>query len=153
VENVLREPLLYLSLFLKQHRDEYYDLLTTVRVKGDWERWLEFFASGVEETASGAVNTVQRLVALFREDRDRINALGRIGGSALRVHHALQERPVDTAARIATRSGLALPTVNSALRSLVDAKVVRELTGRRRGRVFSYERYLGILSEGTEPLR
>lgn len=151
-EHVLVQPLLYLSLYLKQHRDEYYRLLTRVRTTGDWEAWLSFFASGVEETAAGAVSTVQRLVTLFKEDRDRIAALGRISGSALRVHHALQERPLDTPTRLAERTGLTVPTVNSALVSLATAGIVHEVTGRRRGRVFGYTRYLRVLGEGTEPL-
>ncbi len=152
VEQILHEPLLYLSLYLKQHRDAYYDHLTRVRVDGDWEAWLGFFATGVEETAGGAVSTVQRLVTLFKEDRESIARLGRISSSAMRVHHALQERPVDTPTRIAERSGLTAPTVNTVLQSLADAGIVRELTGRRRGKVFSYARYLSVLSEGTEPL-
>lgn len=152
VEEVLSQPLLYLSLYLKQHREEYYDLLARVRTTGDWEAWLTFFATGVEQTAAGAVDTVQRLVSLFKEDRERIATLGRISGSALRVHHALQERPVDTPTRLAARTGLTLPTINSALASLSSAGIVRELTGRRRSRVYSYAKYLEILSEGTEPL-
>ena len=152
VEQVLSQPLLYLSLYLKQHRDEYYALLTRVRTTGGWEAWLTFFATGVEQTATGAVATVQRLVTLFKNDRERIAALGRTSGSALRVHHALQERPVDNPTRLALRSGLTLPTVNSALASLGQIGMVRELTGRRRGRVYSYVKYLEILSEGTEPI-
>ncbi len=153
VEGVLQEPLLYLSLYLKQHRDEYYDLLDRVRREGDWERWLTFFAAGVESMATEAVDTVKRLVVLFKDDRERIGALGRIRGSALRIHVALQERPLDTAARLAERTGLSVPTVHSALASLASAGIVRELTGRKRHRVFSYDRYLRILSEGTEPVR
>jgi Fic family protein len=153
VENVLSQPLLYLSLYLKQHRDEYYEMLTRVRTTGDWEAWLLFFATGVEETATGAVATVRRLVTLFKDDRERVSTLGRISGSALRVHHALQERPVDTPTRLAERTGLTLPTVNSALTSLTGIGMVRELTGRRRGRAYSYAKYLELLSEGTEPLR
>jgi Fic family protein len=152
VEKVLTQPLLYMSLYLKQHRDEYYDLLTRVRTTGDWEAWLHFFATGVEETSAGAVATVQRLVTLFKADRERVTGLGRISGSALRVHHALQERPVDNPTRLAERTGLTLPTVNSALASLSGLGMVRELTGRRRGRAYSYVKYLEILSEGTEPL-
>ncbi|MEO5816672.1 MAG: Fic family protein [Gemmatimonadaceae bacterium] len=152
VENVLSQPLLYLSLYLKQHREEYYEMLTRVRTTGDWEAWLLFFVTGVEQTAMGAVATVRRLVTLFKDDRERVATLGRISGSALRVHHALQERPVDTPTRLAERTGLTLPTVNSALTSLGGIGIVRELTGRRRGRVYSYAKYLAVLSEGTEPL-
>lgn len=150
VEGVLQQPLLYLSLYLKERRDEYYELLDRVRHEGDWERWLTFFATGVEATATEAVRTVKRLITLFKEDHERIRALGRISGSALRLHAALQERPLDTAARLAARTGLSGPTVYSALASLESIGLVRELTGRDRHRVYSYDRYLSILSEGTE---
>jgi Fic family protein len=151
VEGVLQQPLLYLSLYLKQRRDEYYALLDRVRHDGDWEAWLTFFATGVEQTATEAVSTVKRLVELFKEDRARIRGLGRVGGSALQLHTALQERPVDTASRLAERTGLSGPTVYAALASLESIGLVRELTGRERHRVFSYDRYMRILSEGTEP--
>jgi len=150
VEGVLQQPILYLSLFLKQHRDEYYEHLDSVRRDGDWESWLAFFATGVTETAEGAVHTVKRLVQLFHEDRDTVRTLGRVSGSASRLHQALQARPVDTAARLAARSGLSTPTVYTALASLESVGIVREMTGRQRHRVYAYDRYLKILSEGTE---
>src|SRR5688572_875961 len=92
-EGVLREPLLYLSLYLKANRATYYELLQRVRTQGEWEPWVSFFARGVQETAEGAVSTARRLAQVFAEDRLRIEALGRIAGSALRVHHALQLHP------------------------------------------------------------
>jgi Fic family protein len=151
-EGVLREPLLYLSLFLKQHRDHYYQLLTDVRTKGDWEAWLGFFAAGVLETADGAVTASQRMLKLFVDDRQRIGGLGRIAGSALRVHEALQRRPLATIPRLVKATGLTKPTVAHALEALGEANLVRETTGKERDRVFSYTRYLAMLSEGTEPL-
>ena len=153
VERVLQEPLLYLSLYLKQRRDEYYALLDHVRQDGDWEAWLGFFATGVYETATESVQTVKQLTALFKSDGERIRALGRSSRSALEVHRALQERPVAAANRLGVRTGLSGPTVYSALASLESLGIVRELTGRERGRVFSYDQYLRILSEGTEPVR
>lgn len=150
VEGVLRDPLLYLSLYLKEHRTEYYDLLQRVRLEGDWESWLSFFAEGVRTSAEGAVSTAQRLSRLFRDDRARIHGIGRLAGSALRVHEVLQRRPVRPAAAIAKSSRLSVPTVMSALRALAEAGVVSELTGRQRNQVFSYEPYVKILSEGTE---
>lgn len=152
VEGVLQQPLLYLSLYLKRRRAEYYELLGLVRREGDWEAWLMFFATGVEETAEEAVSTVKRLTTLFKDDRERVRGLGRASGSALQLHVALQERPVDTAARLAQRTGLSVPTVYSALESLESIGLVRELTGRARRRVFAYDRYLQILGEGTEPI-
>jgi Fic family protein len=145
VEGVLAEPMLYLSLYLKEHRTRYYELLDRVRVTGDWEEWIEFFAHGVEETAQQAVGTARSIVDTFREDRRRIAELGRGAGSLTRVHQALQERPVATSAAIAARSGLSIPTTNKALATLVDEGIAREATGRRRNRVFVYDRYLALL--------
>ena len=147
----LREPMLYLSLFFKTHRQAYYDLLDRVRLTGDWEAWLDFFAEGVITTASQAVETVQQLDELARTDRERIQQLGRAAGSALRLHHELLCRPIATAQAIAQRSGLSHVTVNKALRHLVDLDIIRELTGQKRHRVFSYTAYIAILNEGTEP--
>ncbi len=152
VEGVLREPLLYLSLYLKRNRSRYYDLLQEVRERGDWEAWIEFFADAVRETAEGAVRTARRLVDLFQRDRHKIQALGRPAGSALRVHDALQRRPLATTAALHGATGLSIPTVIAALEGLVRLRIVREITGRRRNRVYSYAQYMRILSEGTEPL-
>jgi Fic family protein len=151
VSGVLREPLLYLSLYLKEHRTRYYELLDSVRTTGDWEAWLSFFATGVEETANGAVHTAQRLSALAAADRAQVMTLGRVAGSALRVHHALLTRPVSDIARLAAATGLSLPGVRSALRGLTGIGLVREVTGRKRGRAFAYTGYLALLHAGTEP--
>lgn len=152
VEGVLSDPLLYLSLYLKQHRAAYYAHLDQVRREGDWEAWVGFFADGVRETAAGAVGTARRIVGLLQEDRARVGAFGRTAGSALRVLGALQERPVAAAGALAVRTGLSVPAVNKTLAALEGAGVVRELTGRARGRLFGYDAYLRILGEGTEPL-
>jgi len=148
-EAVLREPLLYLSLYLKTHRDTYYELLQRVRTHGDWETWLEFFVRGVRQTADQAVASAQELAQLFQGDRERIQELGRITGSALQVHHALQQHPIQTINSAKERTGLSIPTVTAVMKQLEAASMVRELTGKQRNRVFGYERYLEILNEGT----
>jgi len=150
-EGVLREPLLYLSLYFKTNRQTYYELLQRVRTDGDWEAWTLFFMRGVRETAEQAVAAAQELAALFGSDRARIQALGRTAGSTLRVHHELQQRPILTIAGAAQRAGLTVPTVTVAMKHLEAAGIVRELTGKRRNRLFGYERYLEILNRGTEP--
>jgi len=152
-EHVLSEPLLYMSLYLKQHRARYYQLLDAVRRDGAWEDWLEFFADGVRESATGAVETVQRLKKQVDKDREKVRSLGRTAGTALRVLDALQQRPVSNATAIAKTSGVSQPSVNTCLTSLEKLGVVREITGARRNRVFTYAKYLAMLSEGTEPLR
>ncbi|MEO8259259.1 MAG: Fic family protein [Acidobacteriota bacterium] len=149
---MLQQPLLYLSLYFKQHRDEYYRLLDRVRTAGDWEAWLDFFLEGVETTATSAVETAQRLVALFKEDTARVQATGRGAATMLRVLQTLHERPVLTLNEVSRRAGLSFPTAAKGMAALAELGLARELTGNRRNRVFSYQRYLAILGEGTEPL-
>ena len=151
-EGVLRLPLLYLSLYLKTHRTTYYQLLQDVRERGDWESWLAFFLEGVAETANGAFEAANRIVKLFKQDRERITAEGARAGSVLRVHEILQKHPVISANRMAEETGLSAPTVNLALADLERAGIVSEITGRRRDRVFTYRAYMDILNEGTTPL-
>jgi Fic family protein len=148
---MLREPLLYLSLYLKQHRARYYELLDLVRREGDWEAWLAFFLEGVRESAEGAVATAQRLDGLFARDREAVAGIGRRAGSALRVHTALKHRPITSVQQVTEQSGLSFPTVSSALDALIDLGIAREITGKQRNRVFSYPSYLATLNEGTEP--
>lgn len=147
---VLREPLLYLSLYLKQHRAAYYELLDRVRREGDWEAWLAFFVEGVRLTADGAVSTAQRLAEMFGEDRSRITPKGRRAGSALRVHEALKARPITSIEETRRATGLSFPAASSAMDLLVELGIARELTGKRRNRLFAYDRYLTTLNEGTE---
>lgn len=146
---VLRDPLLYLSLYLKERRPEYYRLLDAIRREGDWEEWLAFLLEGIRLTAAGAVDTAQRLATLFRDDRTKIESQGRRAGSALRVHEAIKARPILSMPEICRTTGLSFPAASSAMQLLVDTAVARELTGKRRNRLFVYDRYLGILNEGT----
>jgi Fic family protein len=148
-EGLLHEPLLYLSLYFKARRRDYYDLLQRVRLEGDWEAWLQFFADGVRETAEGAVITARRIVDLFERDRHQIQGNRRAVGSALRVHHALQQRPVASIPLLVEITGLSAPTVSAALRMLEGLEIARELTGKRRNRLFGYDRYIALLAEGT----
>ncbi|MCC5844934.1 MAG: Fic family protein [Verrucomicrobia bacterium] len=149
---ILREPMLYLSLFFKTHRQTYYDLLNRVRTEGDWEAWLDYFAEAVTLTATQAVDAVQRLEALARGDRERIHSLGRAAKSARQIHQELLRRPLATSPELAHRTGLTAITVNRALDHLCTLEILREITGQRRNRVFAYPRFLAILQEGTEPL-
>jgi Fic family protein len=147
---VLREPLLYLSLHLKHHRATYYELLDRVRREGEWEAWLAFFLDGVRSTAEGAVATAHALAELFRADRARIETQGRRAGSAIRVHDALKARPISSMPELSRTTGLSFPAASSAMELLMELGVARELTGRRRNRLFVYDRYLSVLNEGTE---
>lgn len=151
-EGVLQQPLLYLSLYFKQHRQRYYDLLMAVRKEGDWEAWLAFFADAVHDTATNAVKTARSVVDLFNRDRDSIRAIGRGASSAVQVHHELQRRPAATIGWLVKKTRLTAPTVGKALEALIELKVVREITGRQRSRVYVYDKYLDVLNKGTEPL-
>lgn len=152
-EKALREPVLYLSLFFKTHRDRYYELLQLVRQTGDWEAWIEFFLDGVAETSEQGVPTARRLLQLFDEDHRKIANLGRAATSALRVHGELQQAPLLAVPIAAKKLGISQPTIQKSLNHLVRLGIVREITGRRRNRLYEYTRYLRILDEGTEPLR
>ena len=145
-EGVLREPMLYPSLFFKTHRALYYELLNEVRLHGDWERWLDFFAEGIEVSATQAVATANTLLALVNADRDRIAGLGRAAGSALAVHLALQRQPIATSVALVKATRLTPATVNKSLAHLVRLGIVAELTSRRRGRVFAHRRYVDELA-------
>ena len=147
---LLREPLLYLSLHFKRNRSTYYQLLNDTRHTGDWEAWLRFFLEGVRDVAEAAVATARSASDKIREDRSRIGRLGRRAGSALRVHQSLVQRPIGGIAHLARRTDLSAPTVAAVLRILEDLDIVREVTGRQRGKMFTYERYLAVLREGTE---
>jgi Fic family protein len=142
--------MLYVSLFFKTHRQRYYDLLNQVRLTGDWESWLDFFAQAVTETSNQAVETAQQLVRLSEMDRARINDLGRVAGSALRVHRALLQRPIASARWVSEQAQLSPATVNACLDHLERLQIVRELTGQRRNRLFSYTQYIEIMNQGTE---
>jgi Fic family protein len=147
-EGLLREPLLYLSLHFKAHRQTYYELLNGVRLSGEWETWLEFFADAVVASATQAATSARRLLELASADGRRIEGLGRAAGSALAIHRVMQRRPIATAASLAAATGLTPATVNKSLAHLERVGVVTELTRKQRGRVFSYARYVDILNEG-----
>lgn len=145
-EGLLREPLLYSSLYFKQNRQQYYAELNAVRETGDFERWVEFFATAIRVSADSATETGRRVFAVFREDRDRLRSIGRLAPTALLIQEALQAKPLGTIAALTTATGLTAPTVTQALRELEKLGIVRETTGKARGRVFAYLRYLDALN-------
>ncbi len=149
-QKVLREPMLYLSLYFKTHRQYYYELLNRVRLTGDWESWLDFFAEAVIVTATQAVETAQQLLQLSKQDQDKIRGLGRAEASALRVQQAMMEHPIANSGSLVEKTGISPATVNKALGHLERLGIVRELTTRRRNRLFSYASYIEIMSRGTE---
>lgn len=151
-EGGLSEPMLYLSLYFKTHRSEYYNWLQKVRNEGDWEGWLSFFLKGVMETADQATLSAGRIIQLFEADSARIETLKKAAGSALRVHQLLRNMPLLAIPKAAKTLDLTVPTVTQALENLHRLGIVSEITGRKRGRLFVYTEYLKILSQGTQPI-
>ncbi len=152
MRDVLRKPLLYLSLYLKTHRGDYYRLLQEVREHGAWEAWLEFFLDGVTEIANQAFDAADRIIRLFKRDRDLIAEKSDRAGTALRVHEYLQQHPFSTSGMLVERTGLSRPTIQAALDILEGLGIIEEVTGKQRRRVYGYAAYLDILNEGTTPL-
>lgn len=152
-EGALAQPMLYLSLYFKTHRDAYYSLLHRVRSEGAWEDWLDFFLAGVIDTTEQAARSAQRILELFRNDHERIEQLGRAAASALRLHQALQEKVILSIPGAAKRLGLSQPTITASMRHLEKLGILREMTGRKRKKLYVYDTYLKILGEGAEPIR
>ncbi|HET7231162.1 MAG TPA: Fic family protein [Longimicrobium sp.] len=150
VEGALSEPLLYLSLYLKQNRTRYYELLQQVRMEGDWEEWLRFFLVGVETTAQQAASTAKRILTIFERDRSRCETVGRSAGTVLRIHHFTRRNPIFTMAAAVKELGMSFPTATAGIRTLEKLGIVKEVTGRTRDRVYAYSEYLALLNEGTE---
>jgi len=150
---VIREPILYLSLYFKTNRTAYYELLDRVRTKGDWEAWLDFFLAGVRDTADQAANAARRIIALFEQDQNKIGQLGRPAASVLRVFQHMQRNPIVAIPTTAKKIGISAPTVAKSLSHMIELGILREVTGRERHRLFVYDEYLTILNEGTEPIR
>ena len=149
-DGVLSEPLLYLSLYFKQNRSSYYDLLQRVRFEGDWEEWLSFFFTAVLETAQQAVSTAHEVLRLFKRDRSRIEGLGRIRGTTIVVHELFQQKPYLTISFASKELHLSQPAVTNAMRALQELKMVKETSGRSWNRIYVYSNYLRIMTEGTE---
>ena len=149
-QKVLREPILYLSLYFKTHRQYYYELLNNVRTTGDWEAWLDFFAEAIIVTATQAVEAAQQLVALSNQDRDKISTLGRAAASAVQIHRVLMKHPIATAGFLAEKTGITQTVTNNALGHLARLGIVQELTGQKRNRLYSYAAYIEIMNRGAE---
>lgn len=149
-ENVLQQPLLYLSLYFKTHRQDYYDLLNQIRYDGDWESWLQFFAEAVEHAANDAVQVAQLLREQSEQDAALIQEQGRYAGTLSRLHAALLKRPLATATWLEEQTSLANATVQSGLQRLIDIGILQELTGKQRGRVYAYKAYIEILNREND---
>lgn len=148
---VLSQPSLYLSLYLKRNRREYYEWLQRTRTDGDWEGWLKFFLEGIAQTAREACELAQQVQQLFDRDRERLRSLPR-SGSVIDLHHHLQRNPFVSVPIASKAVGLTGTTVNLALQRLVENGIVREMTGKKRDRIYVYSEYMRLLEQGGEPL-
>jgi len=149
-QKILQQPLLYLSLYFKSHRQEYYKLLNQVRLNGDWESWLVFFATAVEETANAAVTTARALMQLSEADAETLHIQQRQSATLSKMHQALLKRPIVTAAWLQKQTDMAPATIQSGLQKLEQLGIVQELTGKQRDRVYAYKNYIAILDQGNE---
>jgi Fic family protein len=149
-EKILKEPILYISYFFKAHRQRYYDLLNEIRWSGDWELWLDFFAEAVINTANQAIDTANRLLTMAADNQERISNLKRISGSVHLIHQSMLERPLVTSKWLQTKTKLAQQTINTSLAELEGLGIIKETTGQKRNRLYSYTEYIRILDEGTE---
>ena len=146
---VLNQPLLYLSVFFKKHRQAYYDRLQQVRISGDWESWLLFFVDAVANTANQAVGTAQALNQLRQTHRQQLAPLGRLATSAQQVLDVLFEQPIANINTLVKGSSLTPATVGKVMDRLSqpDMALVKELTGQKRNRIFAYSAYIDILNQ------
>ena len=149
---VLSGPSLYPSLYLKENRQRYYELLSHVRRTGDWEAWVTFFLKGIKSSADSAFETAYRLNTMLTRDKQSVAKLGRSANSALRVLDSLARHPLISIGQAARIANVSYPTAASATERLTRLGITREMTGMSRGRIYVYDEYIKILSEGTEPL-
>lgn len=144
---VLDKPLLYLSHYLKRHRQEYYDRLQAVREEGRWEEWVGFFLRGVKGVANEANHTAKRILALREQHRGLLADAGRASGNLLRAHDVLFERPTITPKLLADRLDVTFATANKVIAEMVDLDMLEEITGNKRNRRFQYAPYLALFED------
>jgi Fic family protein len=146
-EEMLREPVLYLSLFFKKHRRLYYDRLNGTRGSEGWSKWLDFFLQGVRDTAKQAARMAVSIDRLFRKDKEKIELFGRGAASALLIYRYAQANPLFSIKNAAREMKVSFPTTSSAVARMSKAGILRESSGKRRDRLFLYENYLDILNQ------
>ena len=138
---ILQRPLLYPSLFFKEHRDDYIDRLQAIRDDGAWEDWLSFFVDGIGQVATEATERAVAIVELRREHDDLTRAhLGKRTPNALATLDYLFRQPVVSAKMIEGALDVSQPTAAALVRDLERIDILRELTGKRRNRLFRYHR-------------
>ena len=151
-QEILLEPILYLSHFFKQHRAEYYERLQAIRDAGDWEGWLAFFLRGVVAVGAEATDTARRILALREEHRAAVTArFGHAAGNGHLVLDRLYERPIVSVAGIRSITGTSYTAANALAARFVSAGILQEATGYRRNRLFRYKPYIGLFTDDAGP--
>ena len=145
--DLLRQPLMYLSGYLKRHQAEYYQRLSRTRGEGDWEGWVAFFLEGVVTAAEDAERSIIAIAALIAEDRRRLLAHPKAGSASYRLFERLPMMPRFTIDQVRTALGTTFPTANAAVKVLEALSIVVEVTGQKKNRSFSYPRYIELLSQ------
>ena len=148
-KRVLSTPALYISYFLKKNRVEYYDRMTEVRTKGNYEQWVRFFLQAILECAEDATETIDELTRLHDASVSAISGLGRAAKNAMLVFNYLESNPIIEISKTAKALGIAFNTASSAVHRLVDAGILVQTSANSRNRTFAYEAYLDILRKGT----
>jgi Fic family protein len=149
-EQALKQPLLYLSLYFKSHRQDYYDALQRVRVRGEWEHWMDFYLSGVEEMSLQAAKTIQDLTTLYDSHRKQIQTAVTRAASALQLLDLFRLKVMLNLPAAERELELSYPTVSASMAKLEKLGIVKEMTGHKRNRIYAYMPFLKILNEGTQ---
>lgn len=149
-DKIIEKPLLYLSLYLKQYRDEYYERLTAIRRDGDWEGWIKFYLRGVYEISQQATEAAKLIMDLQATNRHLVNSLGKASPTAICLLDMLYEHPVVSVPFVSRKLELSPPASRRAIENLQNLDMLKEISGRKRDRLYAYESYLNIIREGTE---
>ncbi|BBA68717.1 Fic family protein [Geobacter sulfurreducens] len=152
-DQVLEKPLLYLSLFFKKHRQEYYERLNAVRRDGDWEGWIKYYLQGVYEISKQATDAAKAIMDLMARDRQKVTGLGKAAPTALTLLEMLYRKPYVTIPYVARELRISSPAAGKAVNNLAALGILTEVSGKKRDRVFLHESYLSIIREGTELYR
>lgn len=152
-DQVLEKPLLYLSLFFKKYRQEYYERLNAVRKDGDWEGWIKYYLQGVYEISKQATEAAKAIMDLIAVDRQKVAGLGKAATTAMALLDLLYRRPYVTIPFVVRELGISSPAAGKAVNNLATLGILTEVSGKKRDRVFLHESYLSIIREGTELFR
>jgi Fic family protein len=150
-DGILKQPSLYLSLYFKAHRQEYYNQLQNIRETGDFESWIKFFLTGVEKTSNGAVTTAKNIINLFNQDSNLIETSDKCTPAILAIYKYLQRIPITNTGKIKEECKISLPTIIRNMENLEYLGIVEEVTKKERHKIFVYKKYLEILNDG-EPI-